>query len=391
MSGWGEVKFDRFQFDKRARVISAKSGIAFGDYERMHVYKRKAKQVRRLPSPEWAQSKEGIRAVVLNYLERRYYIRTHQGTDQERIERIEKAAKSYIPSLRINLGRQMARYQTMVEHGQTRAAEGVAIQVQNIDKQISTIERGIVAIVTAVAYSYHCLGWDSPTVAQEFGLNPPNVRILLKRLNDLTPQLVEGRLPEKVLKSRPYRPAAPERRYFWNGERLKELFALRVRGVSLTKCAQIFGVGYMSVWKAWEQCFGPLRYKRPLKVHIPRCRRIWTGERLKELFALRSRGVPLVKCAQIFGVGYGTVGKVWRANFGPLRYKRPKSKVAPTTKVPRWNMETLEPLYRMRDVERKKFAEIAVAMGLKRCQDANRIYWTYLKSYRASKRQRAVA
>jgi hypothetical protein len=66
--------------------------------------------------------------------------------------------------------------------------------------QISLVFRGLPAIMSAVVYCYYRLGWDSTTIAEEFGIKPPHVRIVLYRLN----QLADGR------RRSPYRPYKPK-------------------------------------------------------------------------------------------------------------------------------------------------------------------------------------
>jgi hypothetical protein len=88
--------------------------------------------------------------------------------------------------------------------------------------QISLVFRGLPAIMSAVVYCYYRLGWDSTTIAEEFGIKPPHVRIVLYRLN----QLADGRRRSPY---RPYKPKAerapkPERvPKAWLAERLQPL------------------------------------------------------------------------------------------------------------------------------------------------------------------------
>jgi hypothetical protein len=197
---WQEPKFDRHAFDRRAHAVSATktregwdtTGLSFADFHSMKVHTRRP-QARRLPRPAWSESLEGIRAVTLGLLERRFYINTHLGTDQERIQRIEEKAKSYLPSYREALVRLMEKYKVLVEAGKTKAADNIGIQIQVIDSTIVTIERGVVALTTAMVYSYFALGYSSVQVAEEFHVKSPRVRATIKRMCDLAPKLVDGR------------------------------------------------------------------------------------------------------------------------------------------------------------------------------------------------------
>jgi hypothetical protein len=271
---WQEPKFDRHAFDRRAHAVSATktregwdtTGLSFADFQSMKVHTRRP-QARRLPRPAWSESLEGIRAVTLNYLERRFYINTHLGTDAERIQRIQAKAVSYLPTYREVLNRLLLKHKVLDESGRTKDAEKIAVQVQVIDSTIVTVERGVVALTVAMVYSYFALGYSSVQVAEEFHVKSPCVRATIKRMCDLAPKIVDGRLPEG-----PHRGGGSKKK--WNGERLAHLFMLRTTGVPLHKVAQIFGVTPNTIGYIWRNYFKELRSPSPGQIILPKTKKL---------------------------------------------------------------------------------------------------------------------
>ena len=316
---WQEPKFDQHQFSHKARAVNATktregwdtSGLSFADYQSCHVH-RKAQATRRLPTPQWTKTMESLRAVVLNYNEVRFYIRTHLGTDQERIERIQKRAEASLPSHQENLKRLLAKYHELVSSGKTEEAAKLAIQVQGIDSQIMVIKRGVVAITTAIAYLYYRLGWDSVTVAEQLRLKSPHVRATLKRMNDLAAQIdASGRLPEVVRRARNRDDVRKPWR--WTGERLSRLFMMRTSGMSYAKCAEIYGLSAQTIAKVWKKYFRGLRTptKRPSRKGLRLRRSVWSPEKLCHLFWLRVNGVSFGEAAKLLNVSKTSAHDSW--------------------------------------------------------------------------------
>ena len=192
MSTWQPPRFDKHQFaGRRTRAVSARytpegwetPGIAFADYQSMHVARRGAQQERRLDTPSWATNDKELREVVLRFCERRFYLRHRHNrnevsplTNEQRLAAVREKELKWAETCKSNLHSLIARQ---------KAGEDVHdMEIQNIDSQILMARRGNAAIATAIVYLYYRLGWDSPEVAQELGIKPPLVRQVLARLDN---------------------------------------------------------------------------------------------------------------------------------------------------------------------------------------------------------------
>ncbi len=227
--------FDRHQFAGRpSRAVAATlrhdgtydtPGIAFADLSSMHVQRTVKQQIRRLPTPEWAKTNEGMRNIVLRALESRYYIRDVSGTDGERIKRIDSVARAGVPRLRVKLERLLRRYHELATNGASEEKKcGVAIEVGNLDTQIMMAERGVTALVCSALYLYFRLGWDSVSVAEQLGLKSPQIRIWFYRIH----RLANGERRQRTQRSN-ITPSScqRERRRKWTPERVDQLRRLR--------------------------------------------------------------------------------------------------------------------------------------------------------------------
>jgi hypothetical protein len=222
----------------------------------------------------------------------------------------------------------MTRYNHLVESGRTRAAAKMAVQVQVMDSQIIAVERGIVALTTALVYSYLCLGWTSVQCAEQFKVKSPHVRALMKRVCDLAPRLVDGRLPEGSSQARKTRK--------WTGDRLTQLFMMRTSGVPIRKCAEVFGTGVSNIQSVWYNYFPGLRVITPKngpvvlvdririkRIRIPaNNRKVWTPDKLKCLFWLRVNGLPFSDLAKVLNVTKASAHNAWYKDLKGIKTPR---------------------------------------------------------------------
>jgi hypothetical protein len=185
--GWTLPAFDEYAFEgNRPKAVSPATRLSFQDFDGMHIQKRRKQQVRRLPTPDWAKNDVSMRALVLEALEARLYLRDSRGTDLERMARVDQEARNRLPAKRAQLEGMLRRYNEAGAAGASaERLRKIAIEVQNVDSEIMMIERGLTALMLAVVYYYYRLGWNSVSVAEELGVKPPMVRIWLYRLNSL--------------------------------------------------------------------------------------------------------------------------------------------------------------------------------------------------------------
>jgi len=66
------------------------------------------------------------------------------------------------------------------------------IQVHNTESTILLLERNLMAVALAVAFSFWRLGWDSVAIAENFKLNPPAVRMMLYRIRAAAEKAARG-------------------------------------------------------------------------------------------------------------------------------------------------------------------------------------------------------
>jgi hypothetical protein len=63
------------------------------------------------------------------------------------------------------------------------------VEIQNRDRQLCIIERGVAAVTAAMVYMYFRLGLDSTDVAEQLRLTPTHVHQTIYRLNHLVKKL----------------------------------------------------------------------------------------------------------------------------------------------------------------------------------------------------------
>ena len=197
--------FDQHAFaGRRIRAVSKESGIAFADFNRMHIVRRAKLSGRWTVPPTWSQNDEQLRECILRFLEGRFFIRNHGGTkerlarihggtNEERLARIEERSVAQIPGMERNLKGLLARYNEEARFGAPQAhLDMTAIQIQNLDAQICMQRRGIAGVLTSFAYMHFRLIYNSVQIAGELGLKPPMVRIWAHRMQLLGREIFEG-------------------------------------------------------------------------------------------------------------------------------------------------------------------------------------------------------
>jgi hypothetical protein len=271
---WQQPKFDEHQFVRRGKMVSSESRLAFADIKNMHICKSKVKQERRLATPEWAMHDTLLRSRVLDYLERRFYLKRNEGlSDADRLARVDAESKRRLPAMRQRLNSMQKRY-----HEDSKASVAadaaylrrLSIEVQNKDTEIVMIQRGISAIVFSAVYKYYRLGWNSSQIANDLQLRPPMIRIWLYRLNRLY--------------SMTYR---PRRVSLWPAERLKKMFMLRASGLSWKACAAQLSCCTHSAIDQWNVAFGRLRAGKVERSGRPKK---WDADTMREVYELLDLG-----------------------------------------------------------------------------------------------------
>src|SRR5258708_232347 len=124
---WTNPRFDKYAFaGRRTKAISAtktktgwdSTGIAFADFQQMHVMRREKVQERRLPTPNWAIRDDLLRQLIVVYLEERFYVRPNETlTLVERLQVARAAAEHYCPMKRQLLEEWLADYHSLCTHG----------------------------------------------------------------------------------------------------------------------------------------------------------------------------------------------------------------------------------------------------------------------------------
>lgn len=222
---WSLPKFDAYQWaGRRTKAVSATktrlgwdtSGLAFSDFQSMHIQRRAKVKERRLPTPKWAVRDDMLRELLVVHLEERFYIKPTAGFNLvERLAAARRMAEYYAPRKRELLAKWLKNYHTLctkgredlndeqaialfaeLEEGQLPLNADIArdyiadknihdleIQIQNIDTDIVLTERGHAEVIVAIVYLYYRLGWDSVAVAEQLGLKSPHVRQVLARLH----------------------------------------------------------------------------------------------------------------------------------------------------------------------------------------------------------------
>ena len=136
--------------------VSPETGIAFEDYTRMGRENHTSAYLKN--SPRWAMSDEKLRLVVAH----KVCISAGVSEVPATLDALRKVEEKYMLAARV------------------QAAKPGAVENQ---KHVDTVQRagGPLAFFTSLLYRRYRLGMDSPELARQFGIAPPNVRQQINR------------------------------------------------------------------------------------------------------------------------------------------------------------------------------------------------------------------
>jgi hypothetical protein len=304
-----DLQYDDHQFAKRPRAVSIESGITFADYDKFHIERRCQRKVHRLPTPEWANNDAAMRNVILTFLERRYFFNAPGGaTDAERIAAINKHVEFYAAHRQRVLDDQMETHKREMEAGASpKRIREIEIEVQNADSR-AMFDRRPVELLLSVVYLSYRLNYDSTTVAEQLGMRPPAVRILLWRLRNLAGLIKEGQ-PYKRQKS------GRSERKPWSKQELVRLWYLRHSGHSWAECARTLGRGGyhgsgFHLAAVYQRYFDNPYFARQTT---------WHRSRLQGLWVLRAVGKKWSEIGTVFGVTAAGARAVYMYHFNGKR------------------------------------------------------------------------
>lgn len=178
-----QLSFDKWQFaGKRARAVSAETGIAHSDYLTMHLdgHDRKGlRSVARSAVPAWALDNKKFAAVVKlkvwRYLH--YGLRMPEITLEELNRQVLERSKQV---REWSVCENLSAYQRSICEAHLRTVDAPG---------------GFAATLTKIAWCAYRMQMDSVEVAKEIGIQPTHVRATLQRLNKVARIL----FPEDVL------------------------------------------------------------------------------------------------------------------------------------------------------------------------------------------------
>lgn len=181
--------FDPFQFANKRIHRSSNDELAVADFDRLHVERRKRTHSKRIQSPEWVNNEELLRQVLVQFLERRAYLKATPppGTYQERIDRAEQAMAARVPAMQERMRGWIVEYKNLLDSGQPdqKRLHDLEKEIQNADRQICVIRKGMASTLLSVVYLYYRTGWDSVTVAEELGLTSTGVHQIIFQMRRL--------------------------------------------------------------------------------------------------------------------------------------------------------------------------------------------------------------
>jgi hypothetical protein len=240
----GNFRSVRFSFDphafagRRKRVVSTRNGLGL-DYRDMQGMQLRTRfTYRRKPTPEWSLNDEQLREVVAGYMECRYSLKQGPNSLLERLARADVAARQQLPELNALIDRYSREYVATENPTYKRYLE---IQIEGKDTQVRIAEK-LVALVTSVAYLYHRLKMNSVGVAEELGMKPPHVRMILYRLNIVSERIKGGTLYVRAS-------SRPQKNLKWN---LTLALSLREAGHTHRQIAARLGVSCSSITRGFQ-------------------------------------------------------------------------------------------------------------------------------------------
>jgi hypothetical protein len=224
--------FDSHQFENHGRFLRS-SGLDYNQlHNRMHV-KRIAdlRRGRKAETPAWVLSDEEFREVLVLYLESRFQIHQPTGSLKQRLERCKAVGKERARGAKSILVTRVAEFRaTEPAIAEERFSElpedayfplflgalrgrSPADRLQRLNLQISCIDSEAAMserapeLVTACAYYFYRLGWNSCSIAEELNLRSVHVRQIICRLNRAARRRAQG-TPMKLGRPRSKKPCS---------------------------------------------------------------------------------------------------------------------------------------------------------------------------------------
>lgn len=200
------------------------TGLDYSDLTSMHSFQHKPFAGRRLETPTWAANNSQLLEIVVLYMEK-LCLGRHQlsrGTLQQRLAKAIEKRLARRPKYTATLDKLCKLY--VSEQNPARRKE-LATEIKCLDAVLRHLGREHLNAI-GVVRRYWLLGEDSVAVANELGMSPMHVRVLLGRLKDVAKnELWKPRLSCRInllrgLKSNPirvpaYAPRAPKEKQCW--------------------------------------------------------------------------------------------------------------------------------------------------------------------------------
>lgn len=183
-----EIHFDSYQFENRYQIkpVSQESHIAFSDYARMSMHRRKQVYDRRLRCPIWALDDRFLRKLLVLFLEARAGIHNPNLDLVTRRDIAERRLKERLPEWNARVDRLNHQYvDAQHKHASKERLQGLEIEIENLDTLIRMTQKSPLGFVAAIVVHYYRLGKNSVEVGEEIGCKPPHVRVILWRLHQL--------------------------------------------------------------------------------------------------------------------------------------------------------------------------------------------------------------
>src|SRR6266550_927302 len=196
-------RFAPHQFhDAGSSLGDATQELAYSDLKHMHIHRvADLTKGRRLPVPSWATSDEQLRSVILKCLENRFSVRNQQGTPSERLDRCRRAAQRVASAKRERLDAYIQQFRALSENKlaslternyeqlfcESLAGKGTTARLDALEKQVRILDGETFVterapeLLAAVLYQYFRLGLNSPSVAENLGLTPWQIRQIIFR------------------------------------------------------------------------------------------------------------------------------------------------------------------------------------------------------------------
>jgi len=163
------------------------TGIAFEDYTRFNIRRRKPSNERKQLTPEWALSADKTREVLVNFIESRAGIlkRARVGTLRERLTRAQNQLQLQRKDMDKTLTGLCHEYhsQSLNRHSDKVRLHILAVEIEVLDTRLRMTALGPGAVLRMI-YLYYKVRLNSVGVAAEIGMKPPHCRTTLSRLNE---------------------------------------------------------------------------------------------------------------------------------------------------------------------------------------------------------------